>query len=259
MTLIFNRLMPIIGIGWLIALWYLITSMGWAKPMILPPPHAVFHSAADLLSSGKLVEATLISLRRIAIGFVLAMAIGGTLGLCAGFFRSIRMLLQPPASFLRYIPPTAFVALFILYFGIGEGYKIAVIFAGNIFFIFAMTMDAVDQIDRRYLEMRHVTGENRLGLFQRVILPAMAPRMLEIARVNISGAWIFLVVAEITGSDGGLGFLIAQAQRFLRTEELFVGIITFGIIGLLTDLLLRLLGRWLFPWDQASQKQAVTL
>jgi NitT/TauT family transport system permease protein len=255
MSALLNRLSPLLGILWLLILWWGLTAFGVFETFILPKPAAVLHSAYELTANGKLPLSILVSLRRIAIGFALAMLMGGVLGLLAGFFHWPRLLLQPPASFLRYIPPTAFVALFILYFGVGEGYKIAVIIAGNIFFVFAMTMDAVDQVDRRYLEMRAVTGESRIGLFLRVILPAVAPRLINVARVNVSGAWIFLVVAEITGADSGLGYLIAQAQRFMRTEELFVGIIMFGIIGLLTDLLLRYLGRWLFPWDQASQRK----
>jgi NitT/TauT family transport system permease protein len=243
-----------LGYTWLFAVWYVLTSFHLVKPIILPSIADVAHAFIRLTQNGELVTATLISLRRILSAFAIAMVVGGGLGLLAGYFRTARLLLQPTASFLRYIPPTAFVALFILYFGIGEGYKLAVIIAGNIFFIFAMTMDAVAQVDTRYLEMCAVTGVNRWGQFKYVILRMVAPRMVDITRINISGAWIFLVVAEITGSDGGLGFMIAQAQRFLRTDELFVGIIAFGIIGLVTDKALQLVGRKLFPWDQASQK-----
>jgi NitT/TauT family transport system permease protein len=249
-----KHVLNVIGFAWLFVVWFLLTTCHLVRPIILPSLYDVAQTFIRLLHAGDLMVAAFVSLRRILLAFIIAMGIGGMLGLMAGYFKTARTLLQAPASFLRYIPPTAFVSLFILYFGIGEGYKLAVIIAGNIFFIFAMTMDAVDQIDRRYLEMRQVTGETHIGLFRRIILPAVAPRLIDIARVNISGAWIFLVVAEITGSDGGLGFLIAQAQRFLRTDELFVGILTFGVIGLVTDLLLRMLGRLLFPWDQASRK-----
>jgi NitT/TauT family transport system permease protein len=248
-----NKLITCIGFAWLFVVWWVLTTMEWVRPLILPSPMAVMSAFIRLGESGTLLEATTASLRRILYGFSIAMVVGGVLGLLAGYFKIARALLQPPASFLRYIPPTAFVALFILYFGIGEGYKIAIIIAGNIFFIFAMTMDAVDQVDKRYLEMCSVTGVNQWGQFRYIILRSVAPRLIEIARVNISGAWIFLVVAEITGSDSGLGFMIAQAQRFLRTDELFVGIITFGIIGLITDWMLRITGRFLFKWDQASQ------
>ncbi len=249
----FQKLSPLLGFVWLFVLWWLATALGNVNPLILPAPGSVAQSLITLAADGRLLEAVMISLGRIIAGFVLAMLVGGGLGLCSGYFRWPRLLLQPPASFLRYVPPTAFISLFILYFGIGEAYKIAVIFAGCVFFAFTMTLDAVRQIDRRYLEMRQVTGETSMGLFRHVIWPAVEPRLIDIGRVNLSGAWIFLVVAEITGANGGLGHLISQAQRFMRTDELFAGIIMFGIIGLITDFLLKSLGRWWFPWDQANR------
>lgn len=172
-----SQTLTVLGYTWLLIVWYLLTACHLVKPIILPGIDDVLRAFVRLLQSGDLVTASLISLRRILFAFVIAMGIGGALGLAAGYFRAARLLLQPTASFLRYIPPTAFVALFILYFGIGEGYKLAVIIAGNIFFIFAMTMDAVAQVDARYLEMCAVTGVNRWGQFKYVVLRTVAPRM----------------------------------------------------------------------------------
>lgn len=222
---------------------------------ILPQPEAVFAALQRLLADGTLASAALISLKRIMLGFSAAAIIGTVLGLLAGTFVVARILLTPTNSLLRYIPPTAFVALMIVYFGIGESYKYAVIFMGNIFFIFSMVVDAVDDVDNRYLEMAKISGHKKWGLLRHVIVPHTWPRLWQIWRTNLAGGWIFLVVAEITGADGGLGHLIALSQRFLRVDELFVCILAFGVIGFATDKLFDMLGRVFCRWHYLSLRK----
>ncbi len=238
-----------------LGVWGAVSCTGWVDALWLPAPTAVFDAFWRLAGSGDLWRAIGMSAARIGIGFAAAAVIGVPLGLLAGAFTSVRTLVMPLNSFLRYIPPTAFVALLIIYCGVGETYKYAVIFVGTVFFIVSMVMDVVDDLDGRYVEMARVMGCRDGEIFRRFVLPATAPRVLDVLRINLSGAWIFLVVAEITGADGGLGHLIAISQRFLRTDELFVGIIAFGVIGLVTDLLIEQLSRRGFRWYYVSLKR----
>lgn len=231
-----------------IGLWGLISSLGFPFLRNIPSPSEVVLSFINLLSSGELVVEALISFSRVVVGFTLASIVGVSLGLLAGTFLTINYLIVPINSFFRYIPPTAFIALLIVYFGVGEEYKYAVIFLGVIFFIVQMVIDVVDDVDMRYIEMGITSGFSKWELFKNIIMRFSWPRILDVLRINLSAAWTFLVAAELIGSERGLGHLIAVSQRFLRVDDLYVGIITFGIIGLCTDKFLGFLNRRLFKW-----------
>lgn len=215
---------------------------------VVPSPQAVLSAFVRLAESGRLAGEALVSIRRVAVGFSISVSIGVPLGLLIGSFVVFRRLLQPLTSFLRYIPPTAFVSLLIIFFGIGEGYKYSVIVAGTVFFIIQMIVDVIDDIDYRYIEMARLSGHTDFGIFRFVIIPYASPRIFDVLRINLSAAWTFLVAAELIGADEGLGHLVAISQRFLRLDELFVGIATFGVIGGISDVCLEAFGRRLFPW-----------
>ncbi len=200
------------------------------------------------MTSGTLLVEALISFRRVLIGFVLASIVGVPLGLASGAFLVGRTLVAPTNSFLRYIPPTAFIALLIVYFGVGESFKYAVVFLGLVFFIAQMVLDVVDDVDTPYVEIALTSVSSNWDIFQRVIIPFSWPRIFDVLRINLSAAWTFLVAAELIGAERGLGHLIAISQRFLRLGDLYSGIVAFGIIGLLTDYALERLSRRLFRW-----------
>lgn len=239
----------------LIGIWGVAAASSLVDPVFLPGPDAVLRAAFDMIADGRLGEAALISFARIAVGFGFAAIIGLALGLLSGGFLLFDTLLSPINSFFRYIPPTAFIALLVVYFGVDEAYKYAVIFFGSIFFITAMTADVVRGLDYRYVEMGRMIGKSRAAIFFDILLPQCWPRLMDVMRLNLSGAWTFLVVAEITGAKGGIGHLISIAQRFLRTDELFVGILAFGVIGLLSDLLIDAFARKKFRWHYISLRQ----
>lgn len=231
-----------------LGLWGIVSSMGVPSLRNLPSPVDVVLSFVRLLSSGELPVEAFISLKRVIVGFLLASVGGVSIGLLAGSFLFVNRLILPVNSFLRYIPPTAFIALLIVYFGVGEAYKYAVIFLGVIFFIVQMVIDIVDDVDMRYIDMGITCGFSNWDLFRKVIVPFCWPRILDVLRINLSAAWTFLVAAELIGAERGLGHLIAISQRFLRVGDLYAGILTFGIIGLSTDKFIGALSRWLFRW-----------
>jgi len=221
----------------------------------IPSPLQTLSAGWRLLTSGKLLSEAMVSCLRIVVGFVTASLVGVSVGLIAGSFLIANRIIQPINSFLRYIPPTAFISLLIVYFGVGETYKYAVIFFGVIFFIIQMVIDVVEDIDRRYVEMALTTGYSNWRVFKEVILPASLPRVFDVLRINLSASWTFLVAAELIGAQSGLGHLIAMSQRYLRIDELYVGILSFGLIGVITDRGLELASRSLFRWYYLSLKQ----
>ncbi len=239
-----------------LAVWIFVWAAGWGASPAFPAPAEVWTAALRLISDGTLFAEAGISLMRVTIGFVGATLVGVSIGLMAGAFLVPRQVVMPINSFIRYIPPTAFIALMIVYFGVGELYKFAVVFFGVLFFIIQMVIDAVDNVDQHHVEMGRTSGFSTWELFWQVIAPASAPAILDALRINLGAAWTFLVAAELIGAERGLGHLIAVSQRFLRLGDLFVAILAFGVIGLLTDKVLDLLGRRLFKWHYVALRQA---
>jgi NitT/TauT family transport system permease protein len=216
----------------------------------IPSPTAVVHAGFNLVISGELPLAALASTRRVLTGFSIAMFLGTWLGWVVGLFLIPRYAVLPINSFFRYIPPTAFITLLIIYFGVGESYKYAVVFVGLFFFVLQMVVDAVEDVDIRYIEMALTSGFEQSAVLRYIVIPATLPRLVDIGRINLSAAWTLIVVAEVVGSENGLGHFLSVSQRFNRIEELYVGIVTFGVIGFAFDFLLQLFGKITFPWSE---------
>jgi NitT/TauT family transport system permease protein len=217
----------------------------------LPYPHDVILELGKLLSEKKIFVDIFASVRRIFLGFFLAAVLGTLLGLLAGSFNRFYALIIPLNSFIRYIPPTVFISLLILWFGIGERPKIFLIFMGVFFFLVQMVTDAAQNVQQEYREVAFTLGASHWDVFSQVVVPAAMPDILLAWRINMSGAWIYLVVAELIASQEGLGHLIAVSQRYLNTPQLFAGIILIGFIGFAIDLIFEILMRVLFPWRRS--------
>jgi NitT/TauT family transport system permease protein len=149
---------------------------------------------------------------------------------------------------IRYMPAPAFIPLLIIYFGLEELPKVMLIFIGTVFFNTLMIMDAVKFVPHELVETALTLGGNRAQVLTRVITPSIAPQVLDAYRTNMASAWNLVIVAELVAANEGLGKRISLAQRFLRTDEIFVGLIVIGVIGLLIDLGFRLLMRRACSW-----------
>lgn len=238
-----------------ISLWGIGSYSAILPARVIPPPMDVIKAFCGLIASGVLLRESAISFQRVIVGFVIASIVAVPTGLLAGAFLVGRQILTPINSFLRYIPPTAFVALLIVYCGVDEAFKYAVVFVGVVFFIVQMVIDVVEDLEVTYVEMAKTSGFTNQQIFKQIVIPACAPRIFDVLRINLSAAWTFLVVAELVGSEQGLGHFISISQRYLRLDDLFAGIVMFGIIGIFTDLLLQCAARYLYRWHHLSIKQ----
>jgi NitT/TauT family transport system permease protein len=229
-------------------LWALITSLGNLDPKFLPSPAAVLVAFGRLWSTGELQQDTIASLWRVSVGFFLAALFGIPIGILMGSFASIRSLLEPLFGLMRYMPAPAFIPLLILYLGIGEEPKIALIFIGVFFFNSLMVMDTVKFVSKDLIDATYTLGGDRWQTLLQVILPHSVPGILDACRINLAAAWQLVIVSELIAATEGLGRRISVAGRFLKTDEIFVGIIVIGLIGLAFDLLfqyaLRVSCRW---------------
>ena len=236
------------GILIVLFLWGAITATDLIDPLFLPSPGAVLAAGRAQASTGILLRDLLASLARVFSGFALSAAVALPVGLAMGSNRTICQLLEPLLGLIRYMPAPAFIPLLIIYFGLEELPKVMLIFLGTVFFNTLMIMDAVKFVPHELVETALTLGGSRAQVLRRVITPCIAPQVLDTYRINMASAWNLVIVAELVAANEGLGKRISLAQRFLRTDEIFVGLIVIGVIGLLIDLGFRLLMRRACAW-----------
>ncbi len=228
--------------------WAALSASGWVDPIFLPGPWAVIERLFSwLLEDGLLGDAG-ISMYRVTAGFVLSAALALPIGLLIGAFRPVEALLEPLTDFVRYMPAVAFIPLVMLWFGIGESAKISIIFIGTFFQMVLMVAENVRLVPTAQIEAALTMGANRYEMVRLVLLQSAKPAILDTLRITMGWAWTYLVVAELVASNSGLGYAILKAQRFLKTDTIFGGIILIGLIGLLLDQAFRWLHRRSFPW-----------
>ncbi len=231
-----------------LVLWFLICHSGLVQSLFLPSPGEVLAGLQRLIASGDLQKDAIYSLFRVLGGFTLAAIVSIPMGMLMGTFASIRALLEPLIGIVRYMPAPAFIPLLILYFGLDETPKILLIFIGTLFFNTLMIMDAVKYVPKDLIETTYTLGGNRKQILLQVIFPHILPSIIDACRVNMAASWNLVIVSELVAATEGLGRRISVAQRFLKTDEIFAGLIVIGLIGLGIDLLFRLLLRVSCKW-----------
>ncbi|MDR3590569.1 MAG: ABC transporter permease [Negativicutes bacterium] len=232
----------------LFAVWSVLTYGKFIPPLFLPTPGAIASSAVELFGQFQLLDDVWASVLRVSVGFLLAAVIGVPLGIMMGSLKTFEAFFEPLLGFVRYMPASAFIPLFILWLGIGESEKIAVIFFGTFFQLTLMVMDVTKNVSLDLINTAYTLGVSQRGVFRRIILPASLPGIVDTLRITFGWAWTYLVVAEIVAASSGLGYMIMQSQRFLKTSNIIVGIVVIGVIGIIIDVFFKWLYARLFPW-----------
>ena len=237
-----------LGILSVLLLWFIATASGQVNKLFLPSPQAVWQAGQQQWSSGLLLKDALARIQRVFIGFAMSAGVALPLGIAMGTNAVICRLLEPLLGLIRYMPAPAFIPLLIIYFGLDELPKVMLIFIGTLFFNTLMIMDAVKFVPRELIETALTLGGRGLPILTRVVAPFIAPQVLDAYRINMAAAWNLVIVAELVAATEGLGKRISLAQRFLRTDEIFMGLIVIGLIGLAIDLGFRALMRRSCAW-----------
>lgn len=243
------RALVLVALGLLLPLlgWMALAASGWVEPVFMPGPGAVLQRMADWWADG-LLEDVAISTLRVVSGWALSALIALPLGLLIGSFRTVQALLEPLTDFIRYMPAVAFIPLVMVWVGIDEGAKVAIIFIGTFFQMVLMVAEDVRRVPAAQIEAAQTLGATRGEIIQQVLVPSAKPALLDTLRVTMGWAWTYLVVAELVAASSGLGFAILKAQRFLQTDKIFGGILLIGLIGLAIDQLMRLAHRKAFAY-----------
>jgi NitT/TauT family transport system permease protein len=238
----------ILGFVVVVAVWWAVTASGFVKPLFLAGPWATLQAGYALFFEFGFLNDVLVTVGRVFGGFLIACAVAVPLGIVMGAFKPVEALLEPLISFARYLPASAFIPLLILWAGVGETQKLAVIFIGAVFQICLMVAVIVGGVRMELIEAAYTLGAKSRGVVLRVMLPAAAPQIFETLRLVLGWAWTYVIVAELIGASAGIGFMIIDAQRFLDTGQMIFGIFVIGVIGLVSDFLFKQLNQRLFSW-----------
>ncbi|WP_190079969.1 ABC transporter permease [Streptomyces longisporoflavus] len=232
----------------LLALWQVLSSTGTLSADILASPGTIAGVGRDLLADGSLTSAMGVSLQRVAVGMLLGTLVGTSLALVAGLFRVGEDLVDASVQMLRTVPFVGLIPLFIIWFGIGEAPKVAIITLGVSFPLYLNVYAGIRGVDSQLIEAGESLGLSRWGLVRHVILPGALPGAMTGLRYSLGIAWLALVFAEQINADSGIGFLMVQARDFLRTDVIVVCLIVYAFLGLIADFIVRTLERLLLQW-----------
>jgi NitT/TauT family transport system permease protein len=231
-----------------LVIWSILTYGRLVDSLFLPSPGRVFQAGYDLFLELGFTSDILNSVYRVMVGFIVAALLGVPLGLIMGTFKAAEAFTEPVVGFIRYMPASAFIPLFILWLGIGDVEKIAIIFVGSFFQLVLMVAVVAKNVHKDLLETAYTLGAKRFQVIRKVLLPASLPGIMDTLRIIVGWAWTYIIVAELVASASGIGYMIISSQRMLRTGNIIFGILTIGILGLITDYFFKWLYNRLFPW-----------
>ena len=239
----------LIGVAVLFAVWETASRAGWIATDVLAGPSTVLTAGADMLGDGTLINSLWASLQRVLWGLAIGIPLGTGLALVSGLSRLGDNLVDANVQMLRFIPIIALQPLLVVWLGVGETVKISLIVLGVTFPIYVNTSAAMKSLDPRFGELAAVLGLTRRELVRRIVLPAALPGFLVGLRLATAIAWLLLVFAEQINASSGIGYLMTRAQVFFQTDVILVDLITYAVLGLLSDALVRSLDRRLLRWQ----------
>lgn len=236
-----------------LAAWVLVTEMGWANELFLPKPQAVWAAFVKTMTKGyqgaTLLQHVGTSLYRILTAFALACLVGIPLGVLMGVSRDARSIFNPLIEFYRPLPPLGLYTLLVMWLGIGESSKLALLFLAGLPGIVISTIQAVSSIDPIYVRAAQSLGAKPRDLVLYVYLPAAGPLILAGMRISLGFTYTVLVAAEIVAASSGIGWMIWDAAKFLLSDVVIMGLIVLGLTGVLLDLAMRAIAKLLMPWS----------
>ncbi|MBB4715214.1 sulfonate transport system permease protein [Streptomyces luteogriseus] len=238
----------LVGPAAVLALWSAASAAGLLDPGAIPAPWTVLETGSRLWTAGTLPDDILTSLQRAATGFSIGLVVGILLALAAGLTRTGEALIDGTVNLNRAIPTLGLIPLFILWLGIGETFKIAIIAIVVYIPIYLNTHAALSGIDSRYVELAEVQGLSKLRFTRQVVIPGALPGFFVGLRLGVTGSWLGLVVLEQINATSGLGYMMFQAQNYGQTDVILVGLVVYGIFGLISDSAVRIVERRVLSW-----------
>ncbi|MFF5938097.1 ABC transporter permease [Streptomyces sp. NPDC012508] len=232
----------------LLVSWQVLSSTGVLPPDVLASPGTIARAGGELVVDGTLPYAMGVSLQRVAVGLLLGGTVGVSLALVSGLSRLGEDLVDATVQMLRTVPWVGLIPLFIIWLGIGEAPKVALIALGVAFHLYLNVYAGIRGVDAQLVEAGESLGLGRWGLIRHVVLPGALPGAMTGLRYSLATAWLALVFGESINADAGIGFLMNQAREFFRTDVIVVCLVVYAFLGLLADAVVRTLERLLLQW-----------
>ena len=233
-------------------LWAVATGTGLVKPIFLPTPGSVIARLHQLAVDGTLWTDLGASLYRIVIGFLIATLVAIPMGLLIGNFADWEAAVEPLVDFIRYMPVVAFVPLTILWTGTGDIQKFTIIFIGTFFQQVLMVMDNVKRVPRDFIGLGRTLDLSDRRILMRIVMPSALPGIWDTMRITLGWAWTWLVLAELVAATSGLGYRITVSQRYFQTDTIIGYILLLGVLGLITDQVMKAVGKVLFRYERKA-------
>jgi NitT/TauT family transport system permease protein len=240
--------LAVCSLATLVGIWSALSYGGVVANLFLPTPSQVWQAAVSESNSGVLWSDTAASVSRILLGFAVSSVVAIPVGLLMGSFKIAEAALEPAIDFIRYTPAVAYIPLTLIWFGATTSQKIVILFIGIFFQEVLLIMDNVKTVPRPLIDMAYTLGLSTSSVLRRVILRASLPGIVDTLRISMGWGWTYLVVAELIGAPNGLGFRIEQAQRYIDSPEILLGIIVIGILGIIFDFSFKLIYAKAFPY-----------
>jgi NitT/TauT family transport system permease protein len=234
----------------LLVIWIVARSTRLVNPLIFPSPLAVVRSAVAMIRNGSLQVHMYASFLRVLLGFSLGIVMAIILGFLIGWFRIVRMLLDPAINFFRALPPIALIPLMIIFFGIGETSKIIVLTYASFFPALVVIYQALVGLDPIFVRAGQALGATNFEIFRKIVLPQLVPAIITAARVSLGVCWATLVAAELIAAQEGIGAMMVEAQNFFQMPPLVLGILLIGMISLAMDAIVRMIERRATAWQE---------
>jgi NitT/TauT family transport system permease protein len=244
------RQLALAGVAAFVAAWCGLTYGGLMPRVILPSPTEVLRAFPYLHQEEALVRSAGYSLYRVTMGFALSALVAIPLGLIMGTYPKVKHFLSPLVDPLRFLPISALVPLFLVWFGIEENMKIMLLFVGTFVYLLPLVVEAVENVDDVYLQTAATLGASRWQMVYHVLVPGSLPAVGEALRVMNGIGWTYVILAELVNPKYGLGALITVAGKRGHVDWIFAGIIVILVIGVLTDQIIRIVNKQLFKWSE---------
>jgi NitT/TauT family transport system permease protein len=244
-----SQLLAIAGLASFLLAWCVLSYGNIVPTIILPSPTEVLRAFPVLHFEEALVRSALRSFYRVSMGFALAAAVAIPLGIVMGAFPVIKHFFNPMLDPLRFLPISALVPLFIVWFGIDELQKIVFLFVGIFVYMLPLVVEAVDNVEEVYLQTATTLGATRGQLIRHVLIPGSLPAIGEALRVMNGIGWTYVIMAEVVNARYGLGYLITTAGKRSHVDQIFALVLVILFIGVVTDWIIRFVNVKLFHWN----------
>ncbi|MDZ4735182.1 MAG: ABC transporter permease [Rhodospirillaceae bacterium] len=232
----------------LLGAWSLAAALQILPPQYLPSPRAIVEALVRLFVDFDFANDIYISVVRVAIAFALAAFMAIPIGILMSSYNVIGAMSEPVVDLIRYLPVPALVPLTVIWLGVGEESKIALLWMGTFFQLVLLVADDTKRVPQEYVETAYTVGAKQRHVLSHIIFPGILPSLVDNLRITLGWCWSYVILAEIVAANEGIGHIIWASRRFGKTPEVMAGVLTIGLIGLLSDQLIRLLHRRAFRY-----------